>query len=252
MTDEMYDWDKHWSVYDANTQDNPAQLFRFRLVSGMIRTLPGSRLVDIGCGQGDLLRHINSTHPTFSLFGFELSASGVATTKRKVPSAQVSELDLFSESASKVLSAVAADIATCSEVLEHVPDPVEFVRRSREALIPGGHMVATVPGGPRTGFDVQIGHLRHFTRATAKETFELAGFEVIEVRGAGFPFFNLYKFAVLLRGTKVAEDYEGETSLLFRATMKIFATLFRISRTKSKLGWQITVIARNPTLSEDQ
>ena len=208
--------------------------------------------MDIGCGQGDLLSHINSTHPTLSLFGFELSASGVAATKRKVPSAQVSELDLFSDLASSVLSPVGAEIATCSEVLEHVPDPVEFLRKSKAALVPGGYMVATIPGGPRTGFDIQIGHLRHFTRATAKETFESAGFEVVDVRGAGFPFFNLYKLAVLMRGTKVADDYEGETSILFRAAMKIFGMLFRISRSKSKFGWQITVIARNPKHLENQ
>ena len=246
MIDEQYDWDKHWSVYDANTQENPAQLFRFRLVSRMIRTLPGNRLVDIGCGQGDLLRHIDSAHPNFELLGFELSASGVAATRRKVPRAQVSELDLFSDNASGILSVVKADLATCSEVLEHVPDPSEFLRRSRAALLPGGHMVATIPGGPRTGFDIQIGHLRHFTRETARQTFADAGFEVVDVRGAGFPFFNLYKLAVLARGNKVADDYEGETTLAFRIAMKVFGLLFRISRARSRYGWQITVIARNP------
>ena len=212
----------------------------------MIRLLPGSHLVDIGCGQGGLLRHIKSTHPLLSLFGFKLSTSGVEATMRKVPSAQVSELDLFSESTYSILSPIRADIATCSEVLEHVPDPVEFVRRSREALVPGGHMIATVPGGPRTRFDIEIGHLRHFTRATVRGTFESAGFEVLDARGAGFPFFNLYKLAVLIRGTKVAEDFEGETFFLFKVIMKFFRVLFRISRTKSKLGWQITVLARNP------
>mgnify|MGYP003347539856 CR=1 FL=1 len=154
MADTPYDWDKHWSVYDANTQANPAQNFRFRLVSRMIGALNGRRLVDIGCGQGDLLRYIDSTHPALELYGFELSASGVAATKRKVPRAAVRELDLFSENATVVLADVGADIATCSEVLEHVPDPGEFLRRARAALVPGGHIVATVPGGPRTGFDI--------------------------------------------------------------------------------------------------
>ena len=246
MVDDFYDWNKHWSVYDANAQANPAHLFRLQLISEMIKSLPGSRLVDIGCGQGDLLRHINSRHPSFSLFGFELSASGVASTKRKVPSADVRELDLFSESASSELSAIRAEIATCSEVLEHVPDPVEFLRRSRAALAPGGHMVATVPGGPRTGFDIQIGHFRHFTSLTARRTFESAGFEVVAVRCAGFPFFNLYKLAVLARGAKVADDFEGKTSFAFRAAMKIFGLLFKFNMNKSKFGWQITVIARNP------
>lgn len=246
MTDELYDWDKHWSVYDANTQNNPAQWFRFRILSKFVGELPGERLVDIGCGQGDLLRHLAATNSNLELFGFELSESGVDATKSKVPNATVNTLDLLDENAVSVLAEVNADIATCSEVLEHVPDPEKFLRSARAALKPGGYMVATVPGGPRTGFDMQIGHLRHFTRDSARGVFSAAGFDVVQVFGAGFPFFNLYKLAVMARGEKVATDYEGKTTVPFRVALAVFGVLFRLSRVKSSFGWQIVLVARNP------
>lgn len=244
MSDDSYDWNKHWSVYDANTQNNPAQLFRFRVVADLVSQLPGSRLVDIGCGQGDLLRHLATTFPALSLAGFELSQSGVDATKQKVPTAEVQVLDLYSAQAPGILSQVHAEIGTCSEVLEHVPDPVSFLSRARTALLPGGFMVATVPGGPRTGFDIQIGHLQHFTRSSIQSIFEQAGYEVVNVYGAGFPFFNVYKLAVMSRGQKVAEDYEGRTTIVFRAALKVFGFLFNLSRVKSRFGWQLVVVAR--------
>ena len=45
MAEDFYNWDKHWSVYDANAQTNPAHLFRLKLISEMIQSLPGDRLV---------------------------------------------------------------------------------------------------------------------------------------------------------------------------------------------------------------
>jgi SAM-dependent methyltransferase len=245
--EDFYDWDKHWSVYDANTQINPAQQFRFQIISNIVGKLSVSVLVDIGCGQGDLLRFLSDEHKKIRFYGFELSASGVSATRSKVPSAIVEELDLFRDDATRLLTDVNADVATCSEVLEHVPNPGEFLCRAMAAVKPGGYFIATVPGGPRSNFDIQIGHLRHFTKDSARQLFEGAGYEVPSVYGAGFPFFNLYKLAAMIRGNRVANDYKGQPTLVFKTTMRLFGFLFKLSRTKSSLGWQIVVVAKVPT-----
>jgi len=245
---DAYNWSEHWSAYDTNTQFNPAQMFRFRLILRELKSLPGKSLVDIGCGQGDLLRQISTKVPALKLSGFELSPSGVALAKQKVPTAQVEELDLYSDDAVDRLKGVGAELATCSEVLEHVPDPITFLKRASQALCPSGYLVATVPGGPRTAFDRQIGHLRHFDVRSIREVFEAAGLEVQFVRGSGFPFFNLYKLAVLMRGGKVSTDYRGDASLVFRTAMKIFDALFRLNVNKSRFGWHILIVARRPAL----
>jgi len=243
---DFYDWDKHWSDFDESTQFNPAQQYRFKLISDALHRFPASRLVDIGCGQGDLLRYVSREFPMMELYGFELSESGVESTRAKVPGAAVEVLDLLSEGASDRLVHVKADIATCSEVLEHVPDPRRFLERAKLALRPGGTLIVTVPGGPRTAFDKAIGHIRHFDRASAGELLKDAGFDAVQVFGAGFPFFDLYKLAALARGEKVASDYQGDPSKVFSGAMRFFRTAFRFNLNNSPFGWQIVVTGERP------
>ena len=71
-----------------------------------------------------------------------------------------------------------------------------------------------------------------------------------EVFASGFPFFNLYRLAVIARGRKLIEAGSSEESGPSRgvagAAMRVFRVLFRANRTRSRLGWQIVGIARVP------
>ncbi len=57
-----------------------------------------------------------------------------------------------------------ADFAVCSEVLEHLDDPVLFLKNSAALMSPGCKLIVTVPGGPMSAFDKHIGHRRHFSK----------------------------------------------------------------------------------------
>ena len=96
----------------------------------------------------------------------------------------------------------------CSEVLEHVAEPVRLLRNAKSLLAPGCRVIVTVPGGPRSAFDRHIGHHRHFTAADLRGVLTDAGFAVERVHRAGFPFFNLYKLAVIARGRRLIADVE--------------------------------------------
>ena len=66
------------------------------------------------------------------------------------------------------------------------------------------------------------------------------------MHGAGFPFFNLYRMAVIARGDALASDLEqeGGLPLTARAAMTAFDALLRVSRTAGARGWQIAACAR--------
>ena len=80
------------------------------------------------------------------LAGLEQSAIGVETAIKKVPEADIHQFDLLCEEPS--LIDCNFECLTCVEVLEHVDDPVEFLRSATTHLLPGGRVVITVPSGP--------------------------------------------------------------------------------------------------------
>ena len=114
--------------------------------------------------------------------------------------------------------------AVCSEVLEHLDDPEAMLANVRPFLAPGCKLVITVPAGPRSAFDKHIGHRAHFTTTRLERTLRAAGLDVVDLRGAGFPFFNLYRLAVVLRGKKLIEDGadhgQANLPLAARATIR--------------------------------
>jgi 2-polyprenyl-3-methyl-5-hydroxy-6-metoxy-1,4-benzoquinol methylase len=251
MSGEGHDnWDSHWNRYAEAARLNPAQQMRYRVVSRLLRAnaRADARVLDIGSGQGDLLEILRSQLPHAELAGFELSESGVAISRRKVPDARFEVADLFTPPPQLTPFNAWATDAICSEVLEHVDAPTEFLRAAATYLQPGARLVVTVPGGPMSAFDHHIGHRRHFTRESITETMTAAGFSVDEVYLAGFPFFNLYRLVVIARGKRLATDVDagqaGASGVIARMAMAVFRALFRLNLMNSPFGWQVVAVGR--------
>lgn len=227
---------------------------RAQLVRRFLNMHGNCRAVDIGSGQGDLAAMLVRVYPDARVLGLELSAEGVAIAAAKVPAASFVQRNLLIESPVPTGLAGFGEVAVCSEVLEHVDDPVRVLRNARPYLAPGCRLVITVPGGPMSAFDRHIGHRRHHTPSSLRHVIDGAGFDTIAVFRSGFPFFNLYRMMVILRGRRLIEDVSQERDGSISAgvaslVMRVFRTLFRFNLTRSPWGWQIVGIARVPTSS---
>ena len=245
------DWSNHWSRYATLARENPAQAMRHALIiDELARMPPMELLVDIGSGQGDFLDRATSQGLARTYVGFEISESGVAISRGKVPGAQFHQLDVLKPSTLARGYEGTADAAVCSDVIEHVDDPAQFLREAARFIKPGGAIVVTVPGGPMSAFDRHIGHRQHFSRASLRRVLEAAGLSVERVSGAGFPFFNLYRMSVILRGKRLVEDvdageFRDETQgRLARAVIQAFGFLFRFNVHGVPLGWQMVAVGR--------
>lgn len=249
MPDAHDNWDAHWDRYAASASRNPAQRMRHDLVARLLRRGAGDRpmrMFDIGSGQGDMLARLRPLFPNAEFLGAELSASGVGISRRKVPDATFLVADLFHPPAEIERFRAWATDAVCSEVLEHVDDPVAFLHATHPYLATGARLIVTVPGGPMSAFDRHIGHRRHFTRRSIADVLKAVGFAVDRVYLAGFPFFNLYRGAVIARGEKLAQDVEGadgESSPAASLAMLAFRFLFHFNLTDSPFGWQVVAVA---------
>jgi SAM-dependent methyltransferase len=206
-----------------------------------------TRVLDIGSGTGDLAAEIRKAFPAAELLGLDVSAAAVEHAARKVPSATFLRCDLLGNSEPEPAYRGWATHAVCSEVLEHVEDPEALLANARAYLAPECRLIVTVPGGPMSAFDRHIGHRRHFTARSMRGLLEQAGFFVERSMRAGFPFFNLYRLIVLLRGERLVDDAaRGSGTRPARLVMRIFGVLFRLNLTSSPWGWQVLAAARFP------
>jgi SAM-dependent methyltransferase len=244
------DWESHWQRYALAAERNPAQAYRRWLALRLLeRNTAPNRLLDIGSGQGDLLYQAAERWPHAVLVGLELSQRGTEIARVKVPSASFELVDLSRDTSPSAQLAGWATHAVCSEVLEHVDEPVAFLGRARTYLAPGARLIVTVPGGPMSVFDERIGHRRHYSPERLRETLERAGLHTVATFGAGFPFFNLYRRVVVARGERLAEDvasWQGRPSIPARAAMAAFRPLLAVSLPRSPWGSQIVGVAHQP------
>jgi len=247
-----FDWDAHWSEYDLTAQANPGQAMRHDLVARILReeARAGMKLLDIGSGQGDMLMRLQKVLPDAILAGFELSESGVNISRKKVPGATFLVADLYTPEPEMERFQSWATHAVCCEVLEHVKDPLAFLRSAYEYLAPGALLIVTVPSGPMSAFDKYIGHLRHFSQESLCSVVEQSGFETVQFLRTGFPFFNLYRLTVIARGKKLIEDARAaessSPSRLAMIVMGAYRKLFRWNLENHPLGWQLMICCRKP------
>lgn len=164
-TSSRDDWDRHWDDYSQCAQDNPALDYRRRVIFSLLG-LQGSgadvRLLDIGSGQGDLAAAVLAKFSSADFLGLELSQPGVDISTKRVPGARFVQRNLLEQITVSPEQRNWATHAVCSEVIEHVDDPVQLLSSAREYMCTDCLLVVTAPGGPMSAFDKHIGHRKHY------------------------------------------------------------------------------------------
>jgi SAM-dependent methyltransferase len=241
-------WDQHWSDFGEASKQGPALKYRTRLILSLLeQTAPAPvHMLDIGSGTGEFAAEFHVRFPNAGFTGLELSHTGVEIASRRVPSVRFLQRNLLTLGPVDVPE-VRATHAVCSEVLEHLDAPEELLRNAIRYFAPGCRLIITVPAGPVTEFDRHIGHRRHYTRQSLGELLEQSGFLVERVLAPGFPFFNLYRILLTLRGARLIDDVSqpaSGTPWHVRVGMVVFDWLFRLNWMWG--GWQMIAVARWP------
>ena len=247
------DWNRHWSAFGDEVAGNPATAYRSRLILKLLEPVADNAVIlEFGCGQGEFALHLARLYPQAEVRGIDVSTEGVRRAARAAAtlglSADFAQRDLTLPAELADEERGRATLAICSEVLEHVDVPDVLLRHAAEYLAPGSRLVITVPGGPRSAFDRHIGHRRHFTAARLRHLLETSGFEQVKVQRAGFPFFDLYRLVVILRGKRLVADVEqtAGTALDRGASgtaLRFFDRAFRYNLESTPFGWQLLAVA---------
>lgn len=159
---------------------------RVRRADAVLRSAPFAelvtgkrgRLLDVGCGRGDLASAF--VRSGWTADGIEPSEQAVDAARRQGVDARVGTLDDIPD------EFAGYDLVVFNHALEHVADPVADLTRVAERLAPGGAVVASVPdfdswqrrrfGSNWFHLDLPR-HLQHFTERALEEAFARAGMQ---------------------------------------------------------------------------
>jgi len=102
------------------------------------------RLLDIGCGTGGFLEYANNIG--FELHGFDASNAQVGYARKLFPNVRHAKgcfdyLDKYGD------QNLLFDVVTLWDVLEHIRNPLDYLREVREVIRPGGLIYISTPNG---------------------------------------------------------------------------------------------------------
>jgi 2-polyprenyl-3-methyl-5-hydroxy-6-metoxy-1,4-benzoquinol methylase len=150
----------------------------------MLRFLPPGRLLDVGCGSGGFLQRMQAIG--WRVEGVELDPDAAAFAREALEGPV--HASGFVEAA---LPTDAFDAVTMNQVIEHVPDPLAYLREAARVCRPGGRVVLATPnaralghrifGADWRGLEVPR-HLHLFTVSTLAALVGQAGFRIISAR----------------------------------------------------------------------
>ncbi len=174
----------------------------------------GSRVLDVGCGIGDLSARVRDSLGA-TVVGVELDAARAVEARKR--GLEVTERDL-ADIPDNAFGPF--DVILYMDVLEHLSDPAAQLRAARRFLAPGGSIIASIPNIAhwsvrmdlvRGRFDYEeygimdATHLRWFTARTVQSLFAAIGARVVEHHysaGAHFRFYGRRPWSWLPAGVR--------------------------------------------------
>ena len=134
-------------------------------------------VMDVGCGYGLFL---GSLPTSWERIGLELNPQRAASARERY------RINVLEQRLEEIeLPTAAIDLATAFGLLEHLPNPLQFLLAIRRILKPGGYGVVNVPDldNPLIAFSrfFSVEHILYFTRSSLTALLARAGFKVVKI-----------------------------------------------------------------------
>jgi SAM-dependent methyltransferase len=181
----------------------PAPRYLRRMVMKELNRLSFESVLDVGCGEGTLLKMIGEKYPAVALAGCEFSETALRYSREQLPQSHFFNLDILKDD----VSDISYDLLISVQVLEHLEDDVLAIERMRQMC--KRYLLVSVPGGKFDANGRQNGHFRHYTKQDLVQKMERAGFRVIRAFTCGWPVHSLFYRQLMRHLPRTALDQVG-------------------------------------------
>lgn len=180
---------KHYDLFHQSPKKNEQPVFNASIGSSKPRSVAilehvistvklnaNGKVLDIGCGNGAMLKSIIKLLPELQLHGYDPTESNIK--------AILANTELNSVCASSTLEAFTDqfDLMTMIHVLEHVKAPMALLKTLAKLVKPNGYFVVVVPDFTQNPFDIIIAdHCTHFDQDNLKQLLEACDFKVLDI-----------------------------------------------------------------------
>jgi 2-polyprenyl-3-methyl-5-hydroxy-6-metoxy-1,4-benzoquinol methylase len=140
---------------------NRAQLFLIDAMLSKIRLQPGSKILSVGCGDGNELK-VLSRYGTVDILDTDKKAISL------IPKSSYSQAHL--KSILDFSPKEKYDLVVAFDVLEHIEDDRKAIEKICSSLKPGGYLIFTVPAHQSlySAHDKALGHARRYSKRRLK------------------------------------------------------------------------------------
>lgn len=155
----------------------------------------GYRLVEIGCGNGNVLQELDRISTDGTAIGVDLFADGLRFAQSRV-SAPLVQADIFAMPFKTTF-----ELVGMFDVLEHLPNDTDVLAQVHTMLSPGGALLLTVPAFKSlwSYADRNANHKRRYTRQDLEQKLAQVGFKAEFVS-----YYMMSVFPLVWAGRKVA------------------------------------------------
>jgi 2-polyprenyl-3-methyl-5-hydroxy-6-metoxy-1,4-benzoquinol methylase len=160
------------TIFDSAKGSGPRSSILLHNLLDLVPLSEKGRLLDIGCSNGNLLKHFHSLRPQWNLSGSELS-----DTWREEVSA-LPGVEAFYSGPDPAFAGP-FDLISLSHVLEHIPNPGPFLKKIAGQLTEVGRILLAAPNTRQNPIDLVIAdHCTHFDRRSLSYVAAKAGLAV--------------------------------------------------------------------------
>jgi ubiquinone/menaquinone biosynthesis C-methylase UbiE len=195
-------------MFTAGTTNEAA---RAKWIAETLKKIPeGLTILDAGAGESQFKKFCSHLKYIAQDFG---EYQGDGEVGLQTGTWDNSKLDIVSDILSIPLAAHSVDAIMCTEVLEHIPDPLGAIREFSRLLKPGGYLLITAPFASLTHF-APYHFASGFSRFFYEKHLPENGFEITELQLNG----NFFEYIAqeTRRIKPVAAKYTGKKINIFQ------------------------------------